>query len=104
MSSGPHDLGGRPAGPVDLAEHERTVFEQRVDAMVKLLSHPVHGHFSVDALRRAIESLTEEEYRRLGYYERWLRALRLLVVERGLVTDAEIDARIAVNGSAARSR
>lgn len=95
MTRGPHDLGGRPAGAVDRIEHERTFFEQRVDAMLKLLSHPEHGHFTVDALRRAIESLSDDEYRRLGYYERWLRAIRRLVVERGLLTDAEIEAKLA---------
>ena len=95
MARGPHDLGGRPAGPIDLAEHERSLFEQRVDAMVKLLTHPTRGHFTVDALRRAIESLSEAEYRELGYYERWLVAIRRLVVECGLVTDAEIDERVA---------
>lgn len=31
---GVHDLGGVPAGPIDRSEHERTFFEQRVDAMM----------------------------------------------------------------------
>jgi hypothetical protein len=104
MTRGPHDLGGRPAGPIDLAEHERSLFEQRVDAMLKLLTHPVRGQFTVDALRRAIESLSEAEYRELGYYERWLVAMRRLVVERGLVTDAEIDERLARGASTAAPR
>ncbi len=30
-----------------------------------------------------------------GYYERWLRALERLVLDRGLVTAAELDARTA---------
>lgn len=42
MSGGVHDLGGLPAGPVDRNEHERTFFDQRVDAMidVAVLSGP----------------------------------------------------------------
>lgn len=95
MTRGVHDLGGQPAGPVDLTEHERTFFDQRVDAMMRLLAHPQHGHYTVDAMRRAIESLPRDDYFELGYYERWLRAMRLLVVEKGLLSADELDARVA---------
>jgi nitrile hydratase subunit beta len=50
MTRGVHDLGGLPAGPVDRNEHERTFFDQRADAMMRLLSDPVHGYFTVDAM------------------------------------------------------
>ncbi len=95
MTRGVHDLGGLPAGPVDTTEHERTFFEQRVDATMRLLNHPETGHFTVDAMRRAIESLPEREYHGLGYYERWVRAIRRLAVERGLLTEAEVEAKLA---------
>jgi hypothetical protein len=96
---GVHDLGGLPAGPIDLSEHESTFFDQRVDAMMRLLAHPKHGYFTVDAMRRAIEALPPEEYFGLGYYERWLRAMRTLVVERGLLTDEAIEARLQGSGA-----
>jgi nitrile hydratase subunit beta len=99
---GVHDLGGLPAGTIDRSEHERTFFEQRVDAMMRLLAHPERGHFTVDAMRRAIESLPPDEYFGLGYYERWVRAIRTLVVERGLLTEPEIEARLAAGASRAR--
>lgn len=35
---GVHDLGDLPAGPIDRSEHERSFFEQRVDAMMRLLA------------------------------------------------------------------
>ena len=95
MTRGVHDLGGEPAGPVDLAEHERTFFDQRVDAMMRLLAHPEHGYYTVDAMRRAIESLPREEYFELGYYERWLRAARRLVVEKGLLSEDELSRKLA---------
>jgi nitrile hydratase subunit beta len=95
MTRGVHDLGGLPAGPVDLAEHERTFFDQRVDAMMRLLAHPESGHYTVDAMRRAIESLPRDDYFGLGYYERWLRAIRELVIEKGLVTGDELDRKLA---------
>ena len=95
MTRGVHDLGGEPAGPIDLAEHERTFFDQRVDAMMRLLAHPEHGYYTVDAMRRAIESLPRDQYFGLGYYERWVRAIRRLVVEKGLLTEDEIERRLA---------
>lgn len=91
---GVHDMGGLPAGPVDRGEHALSFFEQRVDGMMRLLMHPGSGHFTVDAMRRAIESLPPEEYHALSYYERWLCAMRRLVVERGLVSEAELAARV----------
>ena len=103
MTRGVHDLGGQPAGPVDLAEHERTFFDQRVDAMMRLLAHPVHGHYTVDAMRRAIESLPRDEYFGLGSYERWVRAIRQLVVEKGLLTEDEIKRRLAALQAEARA-
>jgi hypothetical protein len=95
MTRGVHDLGGQPAGPVQLEEHERTFFDQRVDAMMRLLAHPQDGHYTVDAMRRAIESLPREQYFELGYYERWVRAIRQLVVEKGLLTEDEINRKLA---------
>jgi hypothetical protein len=85
-----HDMGGMPAGRLDTAEHELTLFEQRVDAMLRLLADPPSSCFTVDALRRAIEDLPPAQYDALSYYERWVHAMRLLVVEKGLLTEAEI--------------
>ena len=95
MTRGVHDLGGLPAGPVDLGEHERTFFDQRVDAMMRLLTHPESGHYTVDAMRRAIESLPRDDYFGLRYYERWVRAMRRLTIERGLISEDELKRKLA---------
>ena len=95
MTRGVHDLGGLPAGPVDPADHERTFFDQRVDAMMRLLAHPAQGHFTVDAMRRAIEALPREDYFGLTYYERWVRAIRQLAVEKGLLGEDELKRKLA---------
>ena len=94
MTRAVHDLGGLPAGPIEIAEHERTFFEQRVDAMMRLLAHPTHGYYTVDAMRRAIESLPREDYFGLGYYERWLHAMRKLMVEKGVVSEEELEHKL----------
>lgn len=91
---GHHDLGGWRLGPIDRAEHPRTLYEMRVDALVMLLTNPACGAFKVDALRRAIENYASSEYESLPYYDRWLKAIRQLLVEQHVLTDAQIDARI----------
>jgi hypothetical protein len=90
---GVHDLGGLPAGAVPREEHELAFWEKRVDAMLWLLARK--RLMTVDELRRGIESLPPEDYRRMSYYERWTASIARIMVEHGVVTEAELDARMA---------
>jgi hypothetical protein len=91
---GPHDLGGRAAGPVDTHGHAATFWEKKVDALVYLMFEK--KLFSDTAvLRLGIESLKPEDYETMGYYERWAASAARALVARGLLTQAEIDARAA---------
>jgi hypothetical protein len=90
-----HDVGGLSFGPVDRDEHPLSFYEQRVDAMLMLLVGPKRGAFKVDALRRAVEAFSQSEYDGTAYYDRWITAIRGLLVEQEVLTAAEIDARIA---------
>lgn len=92
---GVHDLGGLPAGPVEREEHAVSFFEKRVDAMVMLMVRPEVGVFRIDALRRAIESNSPEAYTSLTYYEKWLNALRDILIEQEVVDAEALAARIA---------
>jgi hypothetical protein len=87
-----HDLGGRPAGPIDRAEREVEPWEKRVDAMFRLLSE--RGILGVDEHRRAIEGLGAEAYDRLGYYERWITAMTNLLLEKGVLTSDELGRKL----------
>ena len=89
-----HDIGGLTGPPIDRAEHELTLYEKRVDAMMNLLSGPKRNAFKVDALRRVIEGYAEQEYDALPYYDKWIRAIRNLMVEQDVVGKAELEARI----------
>jgi hypothetical protein len=89
-----HDLGGRPAGPIDRAERTLEPWEKRVDAMVRLLSEPGREVIRVDELRRAIEGLGASEYDRLDYYGRWIAALANLLIEKGVLTTQELGRRL----------
>jgi hypothetical protein len=89
-----HDMGGQPAGPVDTGEHANALWEKRVDAMMMLLTARKTPLVTVDQVRRAIESLPPDAYDRMAYYERWIAAISMIMTEKGVLTQDEIDARV----------
>ncbi len=92
--TGTHNLGGLPgAGPIDRSQHDVEDWERLADAVTVVLDKK--GVKTTDEHRRAIESLAPELYEKLGYYERWIAATELLLVEKGLLTREEIDERAA---------
>ncbi len=86
-----HDLGGSPGGPIDKSQHETEEWERLVDAINMALG--MKGLQTTDEHRRAIESLSPEQYRKLSYYERWIAATEMLLVEKDILTREEIEAR-----------
>jgi nitrile hydratase beta subunit len=91
--NGVHDLGGMHGfGPVHKEDQAsfHAPWEMRVYAMMGVMRR--RGVFNVDEMRRAIESLPPAEYLSSGYFERWLAALRMLLIEKGIFTGAEMDA------------
>ena len=91
---GVHDMGGEPAGPIDTHEHTPTLTERRIDAMMQLLRLKPRGLWTTDENRRTIESLVPEIYEGSGYYARWTLAMQSLLVEKGVLTEAEISERL----------
>ena len=89
--TGVHDMGGSPGGPIDRSQHETEDWERLADAVTVVLDKK--GIKTTDEHRRAIESL--ENYRELGYYERWVAATEKLLVEKGILTRKEVDERSA---------
>ncbi len=89
--SGPHDMGGESAGPIDKKGHEPEDWERIADAVNAALGK--RGLQTTDEHRRAIESLPN--YRDLSYYERWASATEKLLVEKGILTKVEVDERSA---------
>ncbi len=88
-----YDMGGRHEdfGPIDRSGQQVEDWERLADAVNYVLN--AKGHKTTDEMRRAIESL--DEYKEMGYYERWAAAAELLVVEKGLLTKEEVDTRTA---------
>lgn len=91
---GPHDVGGLPDGPVATVAHDPTLWEKQIDALRSLAG--AKRIFSTDENRRYIESLGHDTYDLLTYYERWTAALMRGLIDKGLLTQDEIDTRVKV--------
>ncbi len=88
-----HDRGIWPIDePIDQSEHQLMDRERRMDALHIVLGGK--GIRRTDEMRRAIESLESEQYQSLSYYERWTAALEILLVEKGILTKEEVDAKV----------
>ncbi len=86
-----HDMGGAQrfrCTPVERDEAPPDEFGRRVDALRQLLAQK--KLMTVDELRRGIESIPEDEYLSLTYYERWLRSITTLMLEKGVVSEEEL--------------
>jgi hypothetical protein len=100
---GHHDMGGLPAGSVELTTHDYALWEKRVDALMVLLSRTEPRLITVDELRRNIESLGPEAYDQMTYYERWIHAITQTLLQRGVISVDELGRRIeAVQAREAR--
>lgn len=88
---GPHDIGGEPAGPIDTVDHGMLNWEKQANALRGVLQ--LAGIVKTDELRRAAESLPQ--YGRLQYFEITTLALRTVLLEKGLITGAELEAKMA---------
>ena len=89
-----HDMGGRPNDEsIDQSTHEWADWEHVTNALVGVLRN--HDLVNVDELRRGIESMAPEEYQSSSYYERWSASLESLLVEKGILSADEINARVA---------
>ena len=88
-----HDRGGWPTDePIDQSGHMLMDWERRMHALHGVLG--AKGLRTTDEMRRAIESLEPEKYESMSYYERWTAALEILMVEKGVLTTAEIDQKV----------
>jgi hypothetical protein len=90
----PSDRGGLPVDqPLDLSEHTLEDWELLTESLSAVLGR--RGIRNTHESRRAQENLPPDEYKSLRYYERWAVAAETLLVEKGLLTSEEIDARAA---------
>ncbi len=94
--NGAHDLGGMHGlGPIN-PESDEPVFhaewERRCFAIT--VAAGFLGQWNIDMSRYARERMHPAEYLSTSYYEHWLHGLQILLVEKGLLTEEEIAARM----------
>lgn len=90
-----HDLGGVSkfmCDAVDVEPHALDDFDREVDAIRGILG--AKKVMSVDELRRGIEAIPEADYLRLTYYQRWIRSIAANLLEKGVVSEAELRAAL----------
>ena len=78
-------------------EHVNAAWELRVDAMQQLLNGPERPGgplMTVDELRRGVEALSADDYAAMPYYRRWAESIARIMVERGLLDEAGLHARV----------
>jgi len=91
--NGPHDMGGMQCyGPVMPEKHEPIFhgnWEKR--AMAMTVGMGFAGQWNLDISRHAREKLPADFYLTKSYYQIWLNGLQSLMLERGMVTENEIE-------------
>jgi nitrile hydratase beta subunit len=89
--NGVHDMGGMHGlGPV-APEPDEPIFHADWERRVLALSLATGaGRWNIDAGRHAIERIPGPEYLVMSYYEKWLRRIEMLAVERGLLSADEL--------------
>jgi nitrile hydratase subunit beta len=93
--NGVHDMGGMHGLGAVVIEPDEPWFhhewERRVLALT--LATGFLGEWNIDMSRHARERIPGAQYLASTYYEKWLWGLERLLVERGLVPEAELDTR-----------
>src|SRR4029450_12056291 len=93
--NGGHDLGGKHGfGPVEReanepyfhADWEKAVMVMNLVGMVKRI-------YNIDEFRHAIERMGQAEYLNTSYFEHWLASVSTLLVEKGVISREELEAR-----------
>ncbi len=93
--NGIHDMGGMQCfGRIErdeLAWHEP--WEPRVNAVMR--ASIAAGLYNLDEFRWAIERMDPVRYLQSSYYQRWLASVERNLIEKGVLTTQEIEARMA---------
>ena len=95
--NGIHDMGGMQGfGPVPREANE-PVFHADWERVILTISRDAGRARSlvIDEQRYGTERMDPRDYLTASYYERWLASDELLLVEKGIVTPEEIEARVA---------
>lgn len=91
-----HDCGGMDGlGPVEIEANE-PVFHGDWERLVAgvFFTTILAGIYNDDEFRQSREKLEAAKYLRFSYYHQWLLAIQRLLIEKDVVTEAEIEDRM----------
>jgi nitrile hydratase len=91
---GYHDIGGQSAGPVEPVQHQMVFWERQVEAMRDLLAKRTEPLVRTDELRRSMETMGEDAYNAITFYERKAFALREILLEKEIIGVDELAKRL----------
>ncbi len=83
-----NDLGGLPAEPLVISDHELLPWEKRCHALLDVLAH--YEIVNTEEKRRGVDDLGGEIYARLTYYEKWIVAAANVLMQKHVLTPDEI--------------
>lgn len=90
--NGLHDMGGQQGYGAVAPDPDEPLFKApwEARALALTLAMGAHGRWSLDRSRFARETLRPDQMVTLSYYHRWIAALEALMLDCGLVTEAEL--------------
>ena len=84
----PNDIGGLPADPVQMVDHELLPWEKRCHALADVLDF--HKIINTEEKRRGVEALGSEMVGKLSYYERWIVAFANIAFQKCILSPGEL--------------
>jgi nitrile hydratase len=94
--NGVHDLGGMHGfGPVERSPDPPTLVRWESIVRAIQLDTRAAGVMNVDEFRHGIERMDPVHYLSSPYFEHWLDGISRVLVEKGRITEAELEARAA---------
>jgi nitrile hydratase subunit beta len=87
-----NDVGGMQGFAGIDQEAGEPAFHADWEAHVFALNRALIGRgvYNLDEFRDAVERIPAREYLAMSYYEKWFRAIEVLLAEKGVLTDQEI--------------
>lgn len=102
---GYHDIGGKDFGAIDPDVTEMKPWERQSTAISNALGAAGRHIYVTDESRRAREQMGEPLYSDLDYYERSTESMKMILVEKGLFSEEELEARMSeIAGRMAEAR
>ena len=92
---GYHDIGGLEYGRVDPNVTEARPWEKLSVVVGNAIGRAGTKVICTDEVRRSREEMGEQLYNELGYFERGIEATKRLLIEKGVIDEKELEARMA---------